>query len=104
MPEGGHSVFDLNMESIITWRHGTELPATQEVIARVDAIRYKDGLRNLKITHKSGEVLYDSALTAGVDPPTNNNGKDAQKVDVMDDTEEEEDLPEYDNMYPNKNL
>jgi len=99
-------VFDLNTESIITWRHVTELLATLEVIACVDAIGLKDGMRNLKSTHKSWKVLYDSTLTAGVDPPTNlptnNNSDDAQEEEVADNAEEEEDLSEYDNMDPNE--
>ena len=83
--QGDHSVFDLNTESIITGCHVTELLAKLEVIACVDAIGYKDGMRHLKIIHKSGEVLYVSALTAEVDPPTNNDGDNSQEEDVADD-------------------
>jgi hypothetical protein len=65
----GHTVYDLNSQQVITWSKFTPLPITSSVIAKVEAIAYSEGMKDLKFTNKTGVPLYDPALIAGVDYP-----------------------------------
>ena len=66
-PQGGHRVYDLKTQNIVTRQKVTVLPITPSIIAHVEAIAKKDDMKGLKITTKTGKVLYDSAWIAGVD-------------------------------------
>jgi hypothetical protein len=66
----GHMVFDLNTQQVITRSKFTPVPITSSVIAQVEAIAKADGMKDLKITSKTGKILYDSTLIAGVDYDT----------------------------------
>ena len=63
----GHEVWDLATERTITRRNITEMPVTPAIIRSVEAKAFQDGQKGLRVTTKRGQVIYDSALTAGVD-------------------------------------
>ena len=94
----------------------TKQPLTPQVIEAVHQLAKKDKMpEGLKITTKAGVILYDSALTAGVDYNQNetnyietNNYYDALQDEeddesYSDDDEEDVDLDEgYDEVDPNE--
>ena len=50
--------------------HVTVLPMTESAIKAVEAMAAREGMpTGLKVHTKSGKILYDSALTAGVELP-----------------------------------
>ena len=64
---GGHEVYNLATDSIITRVKVTPLPVPQHVIDTVNRIADRQHQKGLRITAYNGRVLYDSAWTAGVD-------------------------------------
>jgi hypothetical protein len=69
----------LNTQQVITRSKFTPVPITSSVIAQVEAIAKADGMKDLKITSKTGKILYDSTLIAGVDYDTD--GEEEQPVE-----------------------
>ena len=62
-----HEVYDLSTQEIIDRRDLTPLPITKAVIDTVNAIAEREHQKGLRMTSKTGKVLYDSSWTAGVD-------------------------------------
>jgi hypothetical protein len=66
--QGGHHLLDLRTGRTIKRRTVTTIPITQNVIDLVHQMSDNDGMQDgLKITSKSGTILYDSSWIAGVD-------------------------------------
>ena len=87
----GHVLLDLATKMKITRRKVTAMPVTNIVIDAVEKMAEQDGHPKIVIRSRTGEILYDSTWTAGVDYE-----EDAHEDDYQDDEEEEEEL-EYDN-------
>ena len=70
--QGGHELLDLRTGRLITRRKITPMPMTQSVIDLVHGLATREKMPDgLKITTKTGQVLYDSSCLAGVDYTTN---------------------------------
>ena len=97
--QGGHKIYNLETKAVITRKYVTEIPATLAIIMGINAIAKSEGMTNIIITSKTGELLYDSALLAGVEE---------QDKEYADKFEDEDDYifvdkePEADEVDPNK--
>ena len=89
--QGGHEVFDLMTGAAITRRMCTVIPITQAVIDTVNAFAKRDGMDKLRVTTKTGQVLWDSSWTAGVD---------YEVVDEDDNNDEDDDNDNDDDSVP----
>jgi len=63
----GHEVLNLASGQPITRHQITPVPITATIIKAVKALAEKDGMKGLRIKTKTGQILWDSAWTAGVD-------------------------------------
>jgi hypothetical protein len=89
---GGHEVYDLSTQRVITRRGLTVMPITQTVIDTVEAIAEAEGMKGLRIKTKRNVTLYDSSWTAGVDYVENANDDDEsddEDSDYEDESDEE---------------
>jgi hypothetical protein len=90
--QGGHDLFHLQTNRLITRRQVTPVPITSSIIQQVDRIAEMDGMpKGLKITNRTSKVLYDSTWIAGVDYD--------EDSDEESDYEEESDDSDNDNDY-----
>ena len=65
--QGGHELLDSHSKRVVTGSDATEAPIAPAVIAIVEGMAKKDGVKGLKIKTKTGRVLFDSSWLAGVD-------------------------------------
>jgi len=79
----GHEVLNLATGQSLTRYQVTSVPITATIIKAVEALAEKDGMQGLHITTKTGQILWDSAWTAGVDYD-----EDDDDVDYDDDNVE----------------
>jgi hypothetical protein len=105
--QGGHDLLHLQMNRMITRRHVTPIPITPAIIKMVHRIAKQDGMpKGLKITNRTGQVLYNSTSLAEVDydedefedkdyHPSSDEDEDS---DDSDDDDDNEDM--YDKMDP----
>ena len=98
--QGGFKIYNLETRSVITRKYVTEIPATPVMIQRVNAIAKLEGMDNITITSKTGELLYDSALLAGVEDEEEYVFVDEE--DDQDHNEEANDEPKADDVDPNE--
>jgi hypothetical protein len=91
--QGGHDLLHLQTNHMITRRRVTPIPITPAIIKMVHRIAKQDGMpKGLKITNRTGQVLYDSTWIAGVDYDEHKDSDDS------DDDDDDEDM--YDEMDP----
>ena len=88
--QGGHEVYHIPTRQVLTRAYVTVVPITQTVIDTVNKIGYSEGVKNLKITDRKGQVMFDSASIAGVDGDDDDDNDD----DDADEEEDEEEPPE----------
>ena len=104
--QGGHELMDLHTGRLITRGHVVGVPLTEHVIKAVNAMAAAEGMPDgLKVTTKSGTILYDSAWLAGVhhdnddptnddnDDPTNDNPANPDDADDPDDNDDPNGTP-----------
>ena len=66
--QGGHDLLHLQTNRTITRRRVTPIPITPAILKMVHRIAANDGMpKGLKISNRTGQVLYDSTWIAGVD-------------------------------------
>jgi hypothetical protein len=93
--QGGHEIMDLQTGRVIKRRTVTHVPITTAVIEVVHSMATRDGmLDGIKLTTKSGKLLYDSTLPAGVHIP---NEMEADNAGVEEEYEEDEEYEEESN-------
>ena len=85
--QGGFKIYNLETKSVITRKYVTEIPTTPAMIQR----DFAKGMENITITSKTGELLYDSALHAGVED---------EEEYVFVDKDEDQDNNKYDKVEP----
>jgi hypothetical protein len=93
---------------MITRRHVTPIPITPAIIKMVHRIAEQDGMpKGLKITNRTGQVLYDSTWIVGVDYDEDKfededydpySDEDEDSDDSNDDDDDDQDM--YDEMDP----
>ena len=85
----GHEVWHIATNDVITRRGLTPAPITPSIIKQVAAIAEAEGMpKGLKIETRSGQVLFDSSLIAGVD--YDEEDFDDDEVEGYDEVDEEE--------------
>ena len=90
--EGGHEVMSLETGRLVTRGIVHKQPFTPQVIEAVHQLARKEGMpEGLKVVTKAGVILYDSALTAGVDYDPNQTNYEEQDDDYSEEVEEEDD-------------
>ena len=99
---GGHDVFDLDTAKVISRRHLTKVPITDDVIRRIEALAKRDKIDRLQIRFKRDPSWRDSSWLAGVDDEDEDPEDDPQDdfihVDpVLDDDETASTAPSTDN-------
>jgi hypothetical protein len=91
--QGGHQILDLRTQLVITRQTVQIIPVTSRVVQLVHDIAKQDRMpEGLKIATKTGTILYDSTLIAGVDYVPQNFPQGPQSVQDSDgdDTSEDE--------------
>ena len=106
--QGGHDLLHLQTNRMITRRRVTPIPITPAIIKMVHRIAEQDGMpKGLKITNRTGQVLYDSTWIAGVDYDEDKfededydpySDEDEDSDDSDDDDDDDQDM--YDEMDP----
>ncbi len=95
--QGGHQLLHLPTNRMITRRNITVIPISQAVIEQVHALAALEQVPpGLKITNKTGHIMYDTAQIAGVDYEEYEDNSD-------EDDSEEESENEYDENDPDDN-
>lgn len=100
--QGGHEILDLRTERIITRRHVTPIPITQNVIDIVHAMATRHNMTaGIKVQTKAGITLYDSTWIAGVDyeddqDPEYDGDPEYQPTNEAQDESESQSEPESD--------
>ena len=89
--QGGHDLFHLQTNRMITRRRVTPVPITSSIIQQVDRIAEMDCMpKGLKITNRTSEVLYDSTWIAGVDYDEDSD-EDSDYEEELDDSDDDDD-------------
>jgi hypothetical protein len=100
--QGGHELLHLQTNQLLRCQFVTPLPITPAIIKQVHALAEQDRMpKGLKITNRTGQILFDSAWLAGVD-------YDEEEFDNEDFSEDENESDddttpsdnEYDEMHP----
>ena len=65
--QGGHVLFNLTTNRIITRRQATIVPMTTAVITMVERLAKADGMTNFVLQGRDGSKFYDSTWIEGVD-------------------------------------
>ena len=66
--QGGHDLLNFQTNSVITHNHVTPALITPTIINQLHSISDREGMHiGIKISNRTGLVLYDSAWIAGVD-------------------------------------
>ena len=94
--QGGHEIMHLATGRLLSRPHVRVLPVTQDVITAVEAMAEADEMQQLRITTKTGQVLYDSSWLAGVhydnpDHAEHGEGHDPYEDEEDNDNEENDD-------------
>jgi hypothetical protein len=102
--QGGHDLLHIPTNHLITRHKVTQVPITPTIIKRVERLAEMDGMPpGLKITDRTGHILYDSAWLAGVDyedSDSDDNDSSYEESDIDEDDIDEED--DYDHMDPDE--
>ena len=105
--QGGHELLNLHTGHTIKRRSVTPVPITQNVIDLVHALATQQGMPDgIKITSKTGVILYDSSHLAGVDYDQDDPEDDPDDEDYQDSEDysvtSEENAELYDPMDANE--
>ena len=89
--QGGHVLLNLDTNCTVTCPRFTPLPISKAIIERVHAIAESEGMpKGLKIVSRHGDILYDSALFAGVDSDDDEEDSDYEPSDDDSDSDDDE--------------
>jgi hypothetical protein len=104
--QGGHELLHLQTNSVVKRRRLTKVPITPSIINQVNALAVLDDMpKGLKIQNRANNVIFDSALIAGVDydeEEFNDEDYEEDQEEHHDEQEDQEDQEEYDEMDPNE--
>ena len=93
----GSPLLNLATGQPIAHHQVTPVPITAAIIKAVEAPAAKDGMKGLRIKTKTGQILWDSAWTAGVDCDEDADDPDCDDDEVelpgVEIDEEEEEQP-----------
>jgi hypothetical protein len=113
--QGGHELYDLNLNRVIPQVRVSQIPVTDMVIKAIEQIAEDKGFKSLKFKNRKGTIFHNADWIAGVDYDENiqqdaddNNGDQEQEKDIDEeydriDEEEIEDLFEDQREQANPN-
>jgi hypothetical protein len=84
--QGGHELYDLNSNRVITRVRVTQIPVTDVVIKAIEQIAEDQGFKSLKFKNRKGAIFHDADWIAGVDYDENI-PQDAEEDEAYDDDE-----------------
>jgi hypothetical protein len=87
--QGGHELYDLNLNREITRARVTQIPVTDVVIKAIEQIAEDQGFKTLKFKNRKGAIVHDADWIAGVDYD-DNIPQDAEDDKAYDDDENED--------------
>ena len=89
---GGHRLLNLNTKKIITRNKVTNLPLTDQVIARINSWAHEEGIHSLKFFDKKGnqETYQDGDQIAGVDDNQQGYAEEAFDPDYEENQDEDD--------------
>jgi hypothetical protein len=87
--QGGHELYDLNSNRVITRARVTQIPVTDEVIRATERIAKDQGFKTLKFKNRKGAIFHNADWIAGVDYD-DNIPQDAEDNKAYDDNENED--------------
>jgi hypothetical protein len=93
----------LSTKRVITRRKVTIVPITQSVIDAVNSMAHADGMKGLIIKSRTGQVLFDSSWTAGVDYDISQENIDEDEDEDEEDSDDEMDH-DHDSIDPNEEI
>jgi hypothetical protein len=101
--QGGHELYDLNSNRVITRARVTQIPVTDVVIKAIERIAEDQGFKTLKFKNQKGAIFHDADWIAGVDYddniPQDAEDKEAYDDDENEDPEDDENIDdEYDRI------
>jgi hypothetical protein len=65
--QGGHELYDLNSNRVITRARVTQIPVTDVVIKEIERIAKDQGFKMLKFKNRKGAIFHNADWIAGVD-------------------------------------
>jgi hypothetical protein len=65
--QGGHELYDLNSNRVITRARVSQIPVTDVVIKAIEQIAEDQGFKSLKFKNRKGAIFHDADWIAGVD-------------------------------------
>jgi hypothetical protein len=96
--QGGHEIYDLNSNRVITRARVSQIPVTDVVIKAIEQIAEDQGFKSLKFKTCKGAIFHDADWIAGVDYDENIQ-QDADDNEAYEDNENEEQDEEIDEEY-----
>ena len=85
--QGGHRVLDLRTGKVITRAQVTALPMPEWVIARVEKLAKRDGIKELKVQSRAGWI-------AGVDSDSDSDSDSSDSDSDSDSSDSDDEVPE----------
>jgi hypothetical protein len=85
--QGGHELYDLNSNRVITRARVTQIPVTDVVIKAIEQIAEDQGFKTLKFKNRKGTIFHDADWIAGVDYGDDSIPQDAEDDKPYDDNE-----------------
>jgi hypothetical protein len=87
--QGGHELYDLKSNRVITRARVTQIPVTNVVIKAIERIAKDQGFKTLKFKNQKGPIFHDADWITGVDYD-DNTPQDAEDNEAYDDDENED--------------
>jgi hypothetical protein len=88
--QGGHELYDLNLNRVITRARVSQIPVTDVVIKAIEKIAEDQGFKSLKFKNRKGAIYHDADWIAGVDYDEN----------IQQDADDDEAYDDYENGDP----
>jgi hypothetical protein len=95
--QGGHELYDLNSNRVITQARVTQIPFTDVVIKAIEQIAEDQGFKTLKFKNRKGAIFHNTDWIAGVDYD-DNIPQDAEEDKAYDDDNENKDPEDDENI------
>jgi hypothetical protein len=106
--QGGHELYDLNLNRVITHARVTPIPITDVVIKAIEKIADDLGFKSLKFKNHKGAIFHDADWIAGVDYDENiqqdTDDDEAYEDDENGDQEQDEEIDDKYNRIDEEEL
>jgi hypothetical protein len=89
--QGGHELYDLNLNRVITRARVSQIPVTEVVIKAIEKIAKDQGFKSLKLKNRKGAIFHNAYWIAGVDYDENIQQDDDKAYDDNENGDPEQD-------------